>query len=466
MQANVTDPASGRAKQASIAFRVWFIDESAEKAKLVTDDIVTEFLSENVRVRTARAEETTSFLKLEGDRMQKEVQKTETEIAEFRDQYSDSLPDLLDYNLAMVQSIQQEIASLENQIMVTNDQISTMGIQLSMIPRDAVGQNPAAPNQPTTAETELQQLRSEYRSMQSRYSANHPDLQRTKRQIEALEAELGVIASPRSELENQLAEAKSNLQNLKQRYASEHPDMKAAEAEVSRIEKMLSDLPQDVAGDSPGQQQGMASNPVYIEVSAKIDATKREVARMRQRQNELRERLAEYEQRVYKTNQVQRAYLDLTRDHENKLNQYRELRAKQLEAELAQTLESESKGESFVLIEPPRVSAKPEKPDRPKLMAMAFVGSLVAGAGMAILIELLFGGVRGYSQISQLVGKTPLVVIPVISTEHDKRRKRVNRIRILIVFILMIIAGIAAIHFYIMNLEVLWFKVMNKLNVL
>ncbi|WP_292363923.1 hypothetical protein [Methylophaga sp. UBA1464] len=99
-------------------------------------------------------------------------------------------------------------------------------------------------------------------------------------------------------------------------------------------------------------------------------------------------------------------------------------------------------------------------------MAMAFVGSLGAGAGMAILIELLFGGVRGYSQISQLVGKTPLVVIPVISTEHDKRRKRVNRIRILIVFILMIIAGIAAIHFYIMNLEVLWFKVMNKLNVL
>lgn len=466
VQANVTDPASGRAKQASIAFRVWFIDESAEKAKLVTDDVVTEFLSENVRVRTARAEETTSFLKLEGDRMQKEVQKTETEIAEFRDKYSDSLPDLLDYNLAMVQSIQEEIASLENQIMVMNDQVSTMGIQLSMVPRDAVGTNSAAPNQLSTAETDLQELRSEYRSMQSRYSANHPDIQRTKRQIEALEAELGVLTSPRSELENQLAEARSELQSLKQRYASEHPDMKAAEAEVSRIERMLSELPQESSNGSSEQQQAMASNPIYIEVAAKIDATKREVSRMRQRQNELRERLTEYEQRVYKTNQVQRAYQDLTRDHENKLNQYKELRAKQLEAELAQTLESESKGESFVLIEPPRVSAKPEKPDRPKLMAMAFVGSVGAGAGMAILIELLFGGIRGYSQISQLVGKTPLVVIPVITTENDKRKKRTNRIRLFILFIILAIAGIAVIHFYIMNLEVLWFKVMNKLNVL
>jgi capsular polysaccharide biosynthesis protein len=229
---------------------------------------------------------------------------------------------------------------------------------------------------------------------------------------------------------------------------------------------MLSELPQESSNESSEQQQAMASNPIYIEVAAKIDATKREVSRMRQRQNELRERLAEYEQRVYKTNQVQRAYLDLTRDHENKLNQYRELRAKQLEAELAQTLESESKGESFVLIEPPRVSAKPEKPDRPKLMAMAFVGSLGAGAGMAILIELLFGGIRGYSQISQLVGKTPLVVIPVITTEHDKRKKRTNRIRLFILFIILAIAGIAVIHFYVMNLEVLWFKVMNKLNVL
>jgi len=466
VQANVTDT-SGRRQMASIAFEVSFMDESPIKAQQVANDLITEFLSENVRQRTERASETSGFLRLEADRMQKEVQRIETEIAEFRDKNSDSLPDLLDFNLNMLQATQEEIANIENQIKSTTDQISTMGIQLSLIPKDISRAEIAQPNQISTPERELEQLKSEYRSMQSRYSANHPDLQRTKRLIDSLEAELGVFSTPREDLQQQLTIAKSNLQNLSQRYSSEHPDVKAAESELSRIERLMAELPNEsvASSQSPSQARG-TNNPIYIEVSAKIDAAQREISRMRQRQQELRVRLGEYEQRIYKTNQVQRAYLDLTRDHENKLNQYNDLRAKQLEAELAQTLETESKGESFVLIEPPVVPDTPEKPDRPKLIAMGFIASVGAGVGIAILMEMLFGGVRGYTQISKIVGKAPLVVIPVISTEYDKARKRLVRNLMIVLFIIIVFVALAIVHYFIMNLEVLWFKIMNRFNLL
>lgn len=465
IQANVTDPTSGRAKRASIAFTVSFMDQSPQKAQQVANELVTEFLNENARARTDRAEDTTQFLKLEGDRMQKEIQQTEKEIAEFRDQYSDSLPDMLDYNLTTVQNIQEEISSIQNQIMVQSDQMTTMGLQLSMIPKQATGTTGNAAGQPSAPMAALQELRAQYRSMQSKYSANHPDLQRVKREIDALEAELGVNASPREEVEMQLSSARSNLQTLKQRYAAEHPDVKSAEAEITRLEQRLSDLPEDDT-NAEAQTASGSTNPVYIEVSAKIDATEREIGRLRERQTDLREKLAEYENRVYQTNQVQRAYQDLTRDRENKLAKYQELRAKQLEAELAQTLETENKGENFTLIEPPQVSNTAEKPNRQKLILMGFAGSIGAGVGLGLLVEMLFGGVRGYTQISRIVGKPPIVVIPLIQTDHEKRRKRRIIYSLIVLGIILGLCAVIIFHFYVMNLEVLWFKVLNKLSLL
>ena len=463
IQANVTDPASGRAKRASIAFTVSFMDQSPQKAQQVANELVTEFLNENARARTDRAEDTTQFLKLEADRLQKEIQQKEKEIAEFRDQYSDSLPDMLDYNLTTVKNIQEEISSIQNQIMVQSDQMTTMGLQLSMIPKQATGTTSNAAGQPSAPMIALQELRAQYRSMQSKYSANHPDLQRVKREIDALEAEVGVNASPREEVEMQLTSARSNLQTLKQRYAAEHPDVKAAEAEITRLEQRLADLPEE---NTQTQTASGSTNPVYIEVSAKIDATEREIGRLRERQADLREKLAEYESRVYQTNQVQRAYQDLTRDRENKLAKYQELRAKQLEAELAQTLETENKGENFTLIEPPQVSNTAEKPNRKKLMAMGFVGSVGTGVGLAILVEMLFGGVRGYTQISRIVGKPPIVVIPLIKTDHEKRRKRRIIYSLIVLGIILGLCSVIVFHFFVMNLEVLWFKVLNKLSLL
>lgn len=464
VQANVTDPSSGRAKRASIAFKVSFMDKSPQRAQQIANELVTEFLKENVRTRTDRAEDTTNFLKMEGDRLQKEIQLTEQEIAAFRDEYSDSLPDLLQYNLSMVQSTQQEIAATENQIMMLSDQATTMGMQLSMIPpKLSEGMSVGSPNQPSSAQVALERLRAEYRSMQSRYSENHPDLQRVKREMDALEAQLGESMSPRQSVEMQLSDSKANLQTLKQRYSSEHPDVKAEEANVSRLEKRLAELPAETAAPTPSNA---STNPVYIEVKAKIDATQREINRLRERQVSLREKLADFEQRVVKTNQVQRAYRDLTRDQENKLNQYRELRAKQLQAELAETLESENKGESFTLIEPPQVPSSSEKPNRPKLMAMGLVVSVGSGLGLAILIEMFFGGVRGYTNISRVVGKPPLVVIPNIMTESEKGRRQAKLYKLLFILFLLVIGAIVLFHYFVMDLEVFWFKLLNKLSLL
>ncbi|WP_289281962.1 MULTISPECIES: Wzz/FepE/Etk N-terminal domain-containing protein [unclassified Methylophaga] len=462
VQANVTDPVSGRAKRASIAFTVSFMDKSPQKAQQVANELVTEFLNENVKARTDRAAETKDFLKEEGDKFQARVRELEKQIAEFKDRYSQSLPELLQYNLSMIERLTDEQNSNQNEILVLKDQVTTLSLQLSTIP-SALPTNISNPNEATTSQQRLEQLRIQYSDLLSKYEPNHPDVLRLGRQIDALENELGVSGNSREVIQAEIDQATDDLTTLKEKYAENHPDIKALNNKIANLQDRLKTASRE---STTTNQPNKNVNPAYVQIQAKIASTEGEIARLKNRQEDIKAKIADFEKRVAETYQVQRAYSELTRDHENTLAKYRELRSKQLQAELAQNLESENKGESFSLIEPPAVPSKAEKPNRPKLLILGVGASVGAGLGLALLIELLFGGVRGYTQVTHLVGKTPLVVIPVITTSRELARKKTIRNRWIVLAIVAAIASVIAVHFYVVNLEVLWFKLMRKVSLL
>ena len=464
VQANVTDPVSGRAKRASIAFTVSFMDKSPQKAQQVANELVTEFLNENVKARTDRAAETKDFLKEEGDKFQAKVRELEKQIAEFKDRYSGSLPELLQYNLSMIQRLGEEQTSNQNEILLLKDQITTLSLQLSTVPMYLpLGVTASSSNEPSSSEVRLEQLRVEYSTLLSKYEPTHPDVVRVKRQIDALEKELGVTGNDAQVIQAELEQAKTELNTLSEKYADSHPDIKAQKNKIASLEDRLKKADSQPTETKPSNDR---LNPAYVQLKSKIDSTENEVSRLRSRQEEIKTKLAEFERRVSETYQVQRAYDELTRDHENTVAKYRELRSKQLQAELAQNLESENKGESFTLIEPPAVPSKAEKPNRPKLLVLGLGASVGVGLGLAFLVEMFFGGVRGYTQVAHIVGKSPLVVIPMITTTRELARRKTLRNRWIIVAIILAIISVIAIHFYVINLEVLWYRLMRKVSLL
>ena len=257
----------------------------------------------------------------------------------------------------------------------------------------------------------------------------------------------------------QLALAKSEYAALQGKYSESHPDIKRLKRQIESLE----------LGTSPdGAKVKISSNksPLFMKINSKIDASEREVRRLINRKQEINNKLALYEKRVAETHQVKRAYDDLIRDYENNLAKYKELRAKELQAEMAQNLESENKGESFSLIEPPQVPSKPEKPNRPKIFIMGVVASIGIGLGLAILFDMLVGGVRGYNEISRILGANPLVVVPVLTVKDDKPRKLRNKYKRIYWLIGLIVLAVIGFHFLIMDLEIFWFKLLRKISLL
>lgn len=406
VSARVLDPRLGRPTTANIAFTVSFYDPNPVKAQAVANDLVTTFLSENVRVRTDRATETTNFLREEANRMRTRVQVLEDRIAQFKSEFSSSLPEMLNFNLSMIERGEERLLAIQNQQAQINDQLHLLGIELSSI--DQFLPVPIQGNQPLTPAQRLAMLQEELVQLSNRYSDSHPDVMRLKREIEVLQGSVGNTSS------------------------------------------------------APGR----VANPQYRQISLQIESLQRDLVRLEQQRERLEQEVETYRERVAQTPQVQRGYEDLTRDYESELRKYNELRAKELEAEIAQNLETESKAESFVLIEPPLLPTNPIKPDRKKIIALGIFLSACIGMGLIVLVELLDGGVRGSKRLGEIFGSSPLASIPVIMTRKDYMIQRARNISYMGVVFLTIIAGIAAIHFMVMSLDILWFRVMARINLM
>jgi uncharacterized protein involved in exopolysaccharide biosynthesis len=77
---------------------------------------------------------------------------------------------------------------------------------------------------------------------------------------------------------------------------------------------------------------------------------------------------------------IEREYRDLTRDYDNAQTRYREIKAKQMQAEVAQELEKGRKAERFSLGEPPHARG----PISPKRMQIVLIGFVPRWAGLGL----------------------------------------------------------------------------------
>jgi hypothetical protein len=140
------------------------------------------------------------------------------------------------------------------------------------------------------------------------------------------------------------------------------------------------------------------------------------------------------------------------------------MRDKQFAAEMGETLESESKGEEMILIEPPRVPLKPYKPNRGAIITLALLFALVAGVGVTQLADSMDKSIRSSAAIVAMQGVPPLVEVPYIFNDLDiAHTARVRRIALASVAPVLLICVIV-LHFTVLPLDVLWYAIANRIG--
>ena len=416
ISADVVDPRLGRPVKATIAFKVSYDSRSSALAAKVANEIATLYLNENLQSRRQTADDTTTFLTAEGNRLSKQIDELDAKLAQFKERNVNNLPELSQLNLQMMNRAEEELRETDTRIRSLNQQIVYLDAQLAQL-------TPAAQIYSETGERilspsdRLKTLKSEYARANAIYAPTHPDILRMKREIDGLEKEVGRVDTA-NDLARQLSDAQSQLAAAREKYAADHPDVQQLQRLVTSMEVAMRTAP--LTADAVRVD---ADNPAYIQVSSQREASINERTSLERKADVLRARISEYEKRLSQSPEIAREYSAIARELENAQLKYREVRQKQMEATLSQNLETERKGERFTLIEPPLASEEPVSPPRLGIVVLGLFLSLGAGAGMVLLLEAADTSIRSRRDVEALIAIPPLAVLPWMETPAERSSK-------------------------------------------
>lgn len=459
ISADVVDPKQGKAVKATIAFELAYENERPELAQRVANEIASLFLNENLKQRTEASADTLGFLSTEAEKLRDTVSSLETKLAAFKKGNVQSLPELQNLNLELMNRTETQLTQLETQIQSLVQQRVYLESELALQKPTTnliseTGQRILGP------EDRLKILESEFAPLAARYGPNHPDVIAKRKEMESLKRQVGG-ASSFNEIKAKLERAQSDLALAKSKYSPEHPDVKKLSREVGLLADQL-----ELTDSSAGGRSftGTPDNPAYIQLQARLSATNSDIASIRAQQSALQKKLEEFEERITKSPEVEREYLMLSRDYEIAQSKYQEVLAKKQEAELASSLETTQRGERFTMIEPPVI---PEEPSSPNRLAIAIIGTLfsfASGFAGGALAETMDNRLYGRSGVARVLGVPPLAVIPNLGSTSRKGGAGSLAIKGAILVLLLLLIAAVVVHLAFGPLDVFYYRAIRVIG--
>jgi len=408
VSAEVSNPQNTRRFETTIAFTLSFDYGDPDTARKTLEELVALYLDENVRTSRARVSETVQLRAGEVENHRRYVEQLESELAAFKEEHAGKLPDQIAAKQRQRDEIERELFDISNRLEALDEKRIYLGAQIAQVnPADA----PVKDRAQWGPAEKLRAAQSEYLTLSSRYGPDHPDVQRAKRELEALESEVGTGES-RAALEARRDALRSELATLAGTYSQAHPEVQRVKRELKTVEDRMRDLSADY----------VPTNPLIIQLSAQLAAADAEYKALVEQRATRQELMAKYEDEIREGPQIEREYRSLTREYESALATYKDVQAKKRKAELGQAMEEQKTTEQFDVLEAPTLPIEPQEPDAKAIMAVGAILSLVLAVGAAVLAEVLDYSVYGTRQLTEIAGAPPLAVIPRIRTRSDRIR--------------------------------------------
>ena len=394
------------------AFRIAYSGQNARLVAQVTNEIASLFIEENLKAREQQATGTNEFLQNQLEESRKSLESQEAKLRDFKLHHVGEMPEQQSTNL-------QLLGQLEGQLQLEGDALSRAQQQKSYL-QSVASQPPPPPdaddsdqNDPTAAQapapagppSSLVRDRQQLADLLSRYTEDHPDVRKLKKQIADEEA-------------------------------------RAAAAAAAPV--VVAAVPAPALAKKPKRAPVNRVNTVLESQLSALDA---EIATRNREVQRLTKAVSAYQAKVEAAPVREQETTQLVRDYEILKAHYSQLLANQLGAETATQLEIRQKGEKFEVLDPGQPAERPSRPNRLFIDAVGSLGGLLLGMLLALGTELLGVSITSPQDIVEAIGLPVLEVIPVIQTQADRLRLKRRKFALSASAIVAVVAA-GAILFY------------------
>ena len=186
------------------------------------------------------------------------------------------------------------------------------------------------------------------------------------------------------EISERMQALNKQLDTLRMQYTEQHPDILATRRLLAQLETKKQEMAKNPRAQS---DPGASYSPMLQQLNVSLSAAEARAASMRARVDELASRVARLRTQSVEAPEVEAQLAQLNRDYQVNRDNYQKLVERRESAKLSGDLSSATDMLTFRVIDPPTVPLTPSGPNRPRLFSFVFLGALVAGLAVALLMS-------------------------------------------------------------------------------
>lgn len=358
--------------QGGDSFQVSYEGENPRTVQKVTERLASLFIEENVRDRTAQADNTNQFLESRLDDARRRLQEAEVKVRQYREQYAGQLPSQLDSNTQALANSQQQINNLAESLNRDSDRRLAYETRLaeledSVVPDAAVG--------------------------------------------------VGTVQTP---AQRELAAAQAALEDLRNRHLTDqHPSVRQAMNQIAKAQAKL-----DAEGaESPVSSETSGTRSVQISrLRAELTLLDKQMKEKQDELQRMRGQATRYMARVEGVPQRESEMTDLMRDYETINKTYNDLAMKREQSQLSAQLEQRQIGEQFRLLDAARIPERPFEPDRARMNLIGIMAGLGVGIALIALLEYKDATLKTDEEVTSVLNLPVLAVVPLLQSATERKR--------------------------------------------
>ena len=342
-------------------FNVEYTAGNAGVAQRICSELTSMLLEENLKQRERVAQGATTFFSKQLDDAKADLDQYDAKLAAFKRQFMGQLPGDEDSNLRILMGL--------------NSQLDANTQAMNRAQQDR-----------TFAQGTLSQ------------------------QLTAWKASLNTT-SPQA-MDQQMAALQSQLMQAESRYTEDHPDVIKLKRDIAELKKQMQAANNVTTTTEDTQKASAAEPPEIRQLRLQIHQYDDTIANATRDQGRLQQQIASYQSKVAISPNVEEQYKLLTRDYDTAQKNYQDLLAKRSASETTQDVEKQQLGEQFELIGPADLPDAPSFPKRWLFAVGGMAAGLGLGFGLAFLFEMKDDSIRTEPDVEAVLELPTLIALP------------------------------------------------------
>lgn len=378
------------------AFYVRFTYPDRDIVTRVTERLGVLFIDMNTRDRGDLAQATNNFLQSQLAGARGKLEEQEGKLEQFRQQNAGRLPSQLDLNMQAINRTQLEVQALVESLARDRDR----KLMLERLYNDAQVESMVAA--PLTVQVQAGQFQ--------KADPTGPSSLNTAQQ---------------------LVVARETLARLELRLRPEHPDIVRSKRQIQDLEKRASEEASVEPASGPPPAPSTVTTPEQTarrerlrQMLAEIESLERQIAFKEAAEQRLRATMTEYQRRIEQAPGLESEWIALTRDYDTQQSTYKNLLTKSGESQIATELEKRQIGEQFRILDPARPPVRPIGVERLWVNGMGAAAGLALGLALAALLEFRDTTFRSADDVLDALKLPVLALVPYVANDIERRRQR------------------------------------------